>query len=115
MVNGQAWKVLWFSSNGFWKNIGCLISNPAFGLGESRIWEKEYVQRIIGNNENRHPIRVKVDLYEVCLYYTIYCLLLFYDYANTLFFARFVASLTPGERSSGIIGHKDSGWERTRI
>ena len=26
-------KVRRFSSNGFWKNIGCLISAPTFGLG----------------------------------------------------------------------------------
>ena len=30
-----------FSSNGFWKNIGCLVSAHNFGLGGSRLWEKE--------------------------------------------------------------------------
>ena len=40
MVNGRAWKVSWFSSNGCWKKIGCLISAPNFGLGGSRLWDK---------------------------------------------------------------------------
>ena len=30
-----------FSSNEFWKNIGCLVSDPTFGLGGSMLWEKE--------------------------------------------------------------------------
>ena len=30
-----------FSSNEFWKNIGCLVSSPTFGLGGSRMWENE--------------------------------------------------------------------------
>ena len=34
-------KVCCFSSNEFWKNIGCLVSAPTFGLGESRVWEKK--------------------------------------------------------------------------
>ena len=33
MVNGQAKKFWRFSSNGFWKNIGCLVSDSSFGLG----------------------------------------------------------------------------------
>ena len=40
MVNGRAWKVRQFSSNEFWKKIGCLISAPNFGLAGSRMWEK---------------------------------------------------------------------------
>ena len=31
-------KVCRFSSNEFWKNIGCLDSAPTFGLGGSMIW-----------------------------------------------------------------------------
>ena len=40
---GNVWylKVCRFSSNEFWKNIGCLVSAPTFGLGGSRLWEKE--------------------------------------------------------------------------
>ena len=38
MVNGRARKVRRFSSNGFWKNIGCLISAPTFGLWGFRMW-----------------------------------------------------------------------------
>ena len=33
-------KVCWFSSNEFWKNIGCLVSDPTFGLGGPRMWDK---------------------------------------------------------------------------
>ena len=33
-------KVFRFSSNEFWKNIGCLVSAHTFGLGRSRLWEK---------------------------------------------------------------------------
>ena len=40
MVKGRARKVWHFSSNEFWKNIGCLISAPTFGLGGSMLWEK---------------------------------------------------------------------------
>ena len=31
-------KVRRFSSNEFWNNIGCLVSDPTFGLGGSRLW-----------------------------------------------------------------------------
>ena len=31
-------KVCSFSSNELWRNIGCLISEPTFGLGRSRMW-----------------------------------------------------------------------------
>ena len=34
-------KVCQFSRNGFWKNIGCPISDPTFDLGGSRLWNKE--------------------------------------------------------------------------
>ena len=34
-------KVRRFSSNTFWKNIGCLVSAPNFGLRGSRLWDKE--------------------------------------------------------------------------
>ena len=40
MVNGRNRKVRRFSSNEFWKNIGCLISAPTFCLGVSRPWKK---------------------------------------------------------------------------
>ena len=33
MVNGQNQNVQRVSSNDFWKNIGCLVSAPTFGLG----------------------------------------------------------------------------------
>ena len=59
-------KVCRFSSNEFWKNIGCLVSAPTFGLGGSRLWEKEEDIKLSGNKSKRLSIRVKVDLYEVC-------------------------------------------------
>ena len=32
---GNVWyqKVIWFSTNEFWNNIGCIVSAPTFGLG----------------------------------------------------------------------------------
>ena len=46
MVNVQARKVRRFSSNEFWKNIGCLVSDHNFGFGGSRLWVKEETQKI---------------------------------------------------------------------
>ena len=39
-----------FSSNEFRKNIGCLVSDPTFGLGGSRLWEKKDYTKISRNN-----------------------------------------------------------------
>ena len=41
-------KVRRFSSSEFWKHIGCLVSAPTFGLGGSRLWEKEEEQKLSG-------------------------------------------------------------------
>ena len=50
---------------------------------------------------------MKVDLYEVCLSYIIYCLLFYIRNIPTpLFFAIFVLFLTTRARSSGSIVHK---------
>ena len=82
------------------QNIGCLVSDPTFGLGGSRLWDKEEKQKIIGRNSKRCSIRMKVDLYEVSLSYIIYCLFLFCEYNNTLLPpARFVVYISPRERS----------------
>ena len=35
-----------FSSCEFWKNIGCLVLAPTFGIGGSRLWEKEEEQKL---------------------------------------------------------------------
>ena len=40
MANGWYQNVWRFSSNEFWKNIGCLVSDPIFGLWGSSIWKK---------------------------------------------------------------------------
>ena len=72
MVNERARKVWRFSSNEFWKNVGCLVLDTTFGLGGLRLCEKEEAQETSENNIKIHSIRVKVDLYEVCLSYIIY-------------------------------------------
>ena len=54
-------KFVAFSRNEFWKNIGCLVSAPTFGLGGSRMWEKEEDLKLSGKNMKRLYIRVKVD------------------------------------------------------
>ena len=67
-----------FSSNEFWKNIGCLVSAPTFGIGGSMLWEKEEDIKISGKKRKIRSIRIKVDFYEVCISKIIYCIL-FYD------------------------------------
>ena len=39
--DGRYPKVRRFSIIELWKNICCLVSDPTFGLGGSRQWEKE--------------------------------------------------------------------------
>ena len=46
MVKGRYQKVHQFSSNEFWKNISCLVSDPTFGIGGSRLCEKEKAKNI---------------------------------------------------------------------
>ena len=36
--NGQFRKLQRFSRNKLWKNIGCFLSAPTFGLEGSRLW-----------------------------------------------------------------------------
>ena len=89
-----------FSSNEFWNNIGCLVSDPTFGLWESRIREKEEDIKISGKKRKRRSIRIKVDLYEVCISGIIYCLLFYFKTILIPFFpAIFLVSLSLGERS----------------
>ena len=52
-ANGRYQKVCHFSSNEFWKMIGCLVSVPTFGLGGSRLWEKEEGIKISGKKRKR--------------------------------------------------------------
>ena len=77
MANGRDQKVWQFSENEFWKNIGCLISDPTFCLGSLMIWQKEEAQKISGKKRQIISIIIKVDLYEVCLSYIIYCLIFY--------------------------------------
>ena len=76
MAKARDQKVCQFSRNKFWKNIGCIISYPTFGIGGSWIWEKYEEKKISTNKIKRHSIRVKVDLNEVCVYH-ILCILFF--------------------------------------
>ena len=84
---GNVWcrKIRRFSRNEFWKNIGCLISAPNFGLGRSRLWEKEEETNISGKKRKRRSIQIKVDLYEVCLSVIIYGLLFYFTTILTPF------------------------------
>ena len=70
-------KVRWFSINECWKNIGCLVSAPNFGLRGFRLWEKEEEINLSGKKRKRRSIRIKVYLYEVCLSEIIYYLLFY--------------------------------------
>ena len=77
------------------------------------MWDNEESKNISGNKSRKHSVRLRVDIYGVCLSYLIFYLI--YDIVTILtpFFARFVTSLTPGARSSGIIGHQDLIQKRT--
>ena len=70
-------KVCRFSSCEFWKNIVSLVSAPTFGLGGSRLWEKEEEQKLSGKKRKRRSIWVKVDLYEVCFLFYLLSSILF--------------------------------------
>ena len=87
IVNGCHRKIWRFSSNEFWKNIGCLVSDPNFSLGGLRMWEKQEAIDISVNNRKGRSISIKVDLYEVCISYIIYCLLLYFITILTPFFS----------------------------
>ena len=78
-------KVCWFSSNEFWKNIGCLVSAPTFGLGGLRLWEKEEDLKLSGKKRKRRSIRVKFDLYKDFRSFFIYCLLFYFKTILTPF------------------------------
>ena len=61
--NGRFQKLRRFSRNEFWENIGCLLSEPTFGLGGSIMGQNDL--KISGKKRKRSLIRPKVDLYEV--------------------------------------------------
>ena len=58
--NGRYRKVCQFYSNELWKNIGCLVSAPTFGLGGPRLWDKEEDIKTSGKNRNILSIRIKL-------------------------------------------------------
>ena len=74
-----------FSSNEFWKNISCLVLALTFGLGRSRLWDKEEDLKLSGKNRKRCSIWVKIDLYEVYQSYFICCLLFYFKIILTPF------------------------------
>ena len=87
-----------FFRNKFWKNIGCLISDPIFGLGGSRLWKKEDDIKLSGKKRKIRSIHIKVDLYEVCLSEIIYCDLFYFWTILTPFFLQIYGiSLTRGK------------------
>ena len=75
-----------FRCDEFWMNVGCIVSAPTFGLGGLRLREKEEDLKLSGRKRNRRLIWVKVDLYEVCQSYFIYCLLFYFKTILTPFF-----------------------------
>ena len=97
------------------KNIGCIVSAPNFCVEGLRLWEKGEDIKLSGKKRKIRLIQIKVDFYVVCLSGIIYCLLFYFQTIPTPFFsARFLVSLSLGERSSESIFHKDLSWKRIR-
>ena len=65
----------------------------------SRLWYNEEVQKISGNKRKMRSINTSVDLYEVCLSYIIYFLLLYFMAVFTpfCFFRSFGISFNRGK------------------
>ena len=111
--NGKFWKLRRFSRNELWKNIGCLLSEPTFGLGGSILWEN--YPKISWKNRKSYSILSKDDLYEVCelLFKTLYYC--YYFYNNTSFPSNsFVEYFILGGRSLGNIFQEASSRRKTR-
>ena len=73
---GRIRKLWWFSSNEYWNNVGYLILARTFGLGGSRLREKEEQQNISENKSKSRSIWLKVYLYGFCVY-SILCMLFY--------------------------------------
>ena len=58
-------KSVGFQAMNFFKNLICLVSAPTFGLGGSRMLDKEEEIEISGKNIKRRSIFIKFYLYEV--------------------------------------------------
>ena len=85
MGKGDIKIFLRFPINEFWKNIGLLVSAPSFGLGGSRLWENKEETKT-RKKMRICSIRLKVDLYDVCVYsISLFCYLFYYNYTNTQF------------------------------
>ena len=112
--NGKFRKLQQFSMIELWKNIGCLLSAPTFGLGGAILWDKDLT--IGGKKRKSSSYRSKVDLFEVCAVLFKILYFYFYLYTNTsVTSSRFVAPLTLGERSLVNIGEEDFFRRKTRI
>ena len=102
-----------FQGTKVWNNIGCLLSAPTFGLRGLRLYNRD--PNIIVKKRKISLIQLKVDLYEVCA--SLFQILSYYYYfcTDTSFTsARFVASITLGERSLGSIDQEALKHRYTR-
>ena len=61
-------KLYSFTRNGFWDNIGCMISIPTFSVGDKILWDKEDKINITGKENKGTNIRGYVGLYDVFAY-----------------------------------------------
>ena len=94
-VNIRYRNVCRFSRSEFWKNIGCLVSDPTFGLEELRLWYEEEYIKISEKKSKIRSIRIKIDFYEVCQSEIIHFLLFYFKNILTpFFFARSLVSLS---------------------
>ena len=62
-----------------------VVSFQLLPFGGSNMWEKEEDIKVSVKNTKRHPIWIKVDLYEVCISYIIYCLKVGYESMSAFF------------------------------
>ena len=58
------------------------------------LWKKEEAHEIIRKKRKRRQIRTKVDLYNVCLSYIIYCLIFYIMTILTPFPSRQICSIS---------------------
>ena len=93
----------------FWKNItGCLISDPGFGLGDLRSWDKQEGEYIQEKKSMRCYIRVEVNLYEfLFILFHLCSSFLYNEYTNTNKNCQIFGIYHTRARISRGIGHKD--------
>ena len=52
-----------FSSNAFWKSIGCLVSDPTFGIGGSSLCDKGESIKISENKRKKYIVILACKTY----------------------------------------------------